>query len=182
VKARACPAPKLDWELAEQPAVGVDLAAAAAFCRWAGGRLPTADEWQRAARGDDGRLYPWGDEPPVVDDKHKANFGAAGRNTTMGNREDGHTYAAPVDVFAARGRRPFGVVNLAGNVREWTTAPGGQGAPAVMGGGWRSPSYDLRVSRREAVAPDEVANDLGFRCVKDLGADERTAPRAPDGP
>lgn len=179
-RARACPPATLRWEIPEQPAVGVDLAAATAFCRWAGGRLPTGDEWLRAARGDDARLYPWGDEPPVVDDKHKANFGAAGRNTaTMGNREDGHTYAAPVDVFATRGQSPFGVVNLAGNVREWTTAAGG---PAVMGGGWRSPSYELRVSRREPVAPDEVANDLGFRCVKDVGADERTPPRAPDGP
>lgn len=167
VKKGRCKTLKLTWELKTQPATGVTWQMAQDYCAFRGGRLPTADEWLRAARGDDDRLYPWGSTPPVVDGAHKANYGRLERRGPRPSRADGHKYAAPVGVFATRGRSTFHVANLAGNVREWTATKTGQGA-IVAGGGWRDLAMDLRTTRREVVRLDQVANDLGFRCVVDL--------------
>ncbi|MGK0362035.1 MAG: hypothetical protein ACI9U2_004355 [Bradymonadia bacterium] len=166
VKRRSCKPLKLTWELEEQPATGVTWDMASAYCEFRGGRLPSADEWLRAARGDDERLYPWGSEPPVVGDKHKANYGRLDRKGPRPSRADGHKYAAPVGVFDDRGQSAFHVANLAGNVREWTATKTGEGA-VVAGGGWRDMAVDLRTTRREVTNLDQVSNDLGFRCVSD---------------
>ena len=166
VKQRRCKGLKLTWELDSQPATGVTWEMATAYCDQRGGRLPTADEWLRAARGDDERLYPWGSKPPVDGKEHKANYGRLDRKGPRPSRADGHKYAAPVGVFADRGQSAFNVANLGGNVREWTATKTGDGA-VVAGGGWRDMAVDLRTTRREVTNLDQVSNDLGFRCVVD---------------
>jgi len=168
---KACPRLRLRWRMKSQPAAGVTWKAAAAYCDWRGKRLPTEDEWLYAARGhDDGRLYPWGDEPPVVDDRHKANYGRMGKVRPIGSRSDGHKYAGPVGVFGVRVPGPFGLANLAGNVREWTytLADGGH---VVRGGGWRDMAHGLRATRRQVVKDTAFAADLGFRCARDIPAE-----------
>ncbi len=166
-RAKKCERMKLHWELSDQPATGVTQKMAALYCKWRGARLPTADEWLYAARGNDGRLYPWGDQAVDADGTWRANTGKMGFKQGAADRRDNHKYAAPVGVYADRGASAFGVVNMAGNVREWTSTRLGNMGVAV-GGGWRSMPHQLRVTRRELIKPSHFGNDLGFRCVVDL--------------
>ena len=84
--------------------VNVSWEDAQAFCQWAGVRLPSEAEWEKAARGTDGRIYPWGDQSPT---KELCNFGGNIGDTT------------PVDRYPG-GASPFGVLDMSGNVWEWT--------------------------------------------------------------
>ena len=84
------------------------------------------------------------------------------------DRKDRHPYAAPVNVFEKVGS-PFGAVNLAGNVREWTSSMVDKRV-IVAGGGWQSAPFQLRITRRDLVRPAKSINDLGFRCA--INADD----------
>ncbi len=149
----------------DHPVLQVSARDAAAFCAFHGLRLPTDAEWEYAARGGDGRRYPWGAEAPDQPSR-RANFGAVSCCAT--DDADGFARTAPVRRFAA-GRSPFGLYDMAGNVWEWTASefPGRPGTVALRGGGWGNDPYCLRVSYRHWNPPDIGLDMVGFRCAGD---------------
>jgi formylglycine-generating enzyme required for sulfatase activity len=159
-----------DSRFADYPVVFVDQGMASAFCAFEGGRLPTEAEWELAARGDrDSRTYPWGNEPP---DCSRANMGGpggcVGDTDRVGRR--------------AAGASPYGAMDMAGNVWEWTTdwyeagyyqkspardprGPGQGTLKVVRGGCWLSGADSLRSTCRKPELPATWAYNIGFRCV-----------------
>ena len=150
------------------PVVQVSARDAAAFCAHYGLRLPSEAEWEFAARGTDGRRYPWGNELPAQTAPRRANFGTVG--CCAPDASDGYARLAPVGRYRA-GVSPFGLYDMAGNVWEWTSDafPGRPGAVSIRGGGWGNAPYCLRVSYRHWNPPDIGLDMVGFRCAGDAG-------------
>ncbi|MDH3792325.1 MAG: formylglycine-generating enzyme family protein [Rhodospirillales bacterium] len=154
--------------LEDHPVVQVSQADAAAFCAWHGLRLPGDAEWEYAARGTGRRRYPWGDQPPDQSGMRRANFGTV--KCCAPDTSDGFARTAPVGRYPA-GASPFGLLDMAGNVWEWTSEehPGEPGEFAIRGGGWGNNPYCLRVSYRHANPPDIGLDMVGFRCAGEAG-------------
>ncbi|MCB9657534.1 MAG: SUMF1/EgtB/PvdO family nonheme iron enzyme [Polyangiales bacterium] len=164
----------------ELPVAGVTYTDAERYCAFVGGRLPTESEWERAAAGPSGRRrFPWGRQY----NGRLANHGDDGRPDAT----DGYRYAAPVDAYP-HGQSADGLLNMAGNVWEWTqdrfdydaygngpsVNPRGAdtgGQRVVRGGSWRSDAYSLRVTHRVPVGEGSRFPDLGFRCAYDVPPD-----------
>ncbi len=140
---------------------------AAAYCAWKGLRLPGGTEWEFAARGTDGRRYPWGNVRPGAHAKRRANFGTV--KCCAPDAADGFERTAPVGIFPA-GASPFGLLDMAGNVWEWTASrfPGRPEMVTLRGGGWGNNPYCLRVSYRHGNPPDIGLDMVGFRCAEDI--------------
>lgn len=150
----------------EFPVVHVSWFDAAAYCDWTGGRLPTEAEWEKAARGDAGNAYPWGDEKPTAD---RANFNNYLKGTSItGSYLDGFS--------------PYGALDMAGNVWEWVqdwygadyyasssdVNPAGPetGEERVFrGGSWYYGEKTLSASYRGGEAPNYSSSLGGFRCI-----------------
>ncbi len=150
------------------PVFGVDWYDAYAYAKWKGHRLPTELEWEKAGRGTQGFLYPWGNEP----DNKKVNSGIdTNRDPNKGGEIDGWDGWSPVDAVKTD-KSPFGVYGMAGNVSEWTATLDAdpmlpsQKVPVIRGGNWRTPDYKLT---RRVLKLSEIQNDeaLGFRTVSD---------------
>jgi formylglycine-generating enzyme required for sulfatase activity len=173
---------------ANHPVNCVDWVMADRFCREQKKRLPTEAEWEFAARGPDGRKYPWGDEEPTADDLNAcgaecAAWGAKNHvdEKPMYAADDGYPNTAPVGSFP-KGASPFGLQDVVGNVWEWVAdwyAPYGDaeaknpGGPTtgservIRGGSWNG-SYSswVRPTFRFRSAPAVRSYGIGFRCAK----------------
>jgi formylglycine-generating enzyme len=146
---RPVPAAVASEALADHPVTGVTRADAEACCAWLGGRLPTGDEWEAAARGTDRRAYPWGE-----------TFYAEHCNCA----DSGWGWTVPVDAHPA-GAGPFGTEQQAGNVWEWVADEGADGWGLVRGGSYLDTAWGLRASRAQPADPERATNTTGFRIV-----------------
>lgn len=165
----------------DQPVVGVDWSDAEAYCRWADGRLPTEAEWEFAARGSEGRLYPWGNDEPEPDQAVFGLLASKGTTAPVGSK--------PGDVS------PFGALDLAGNVLEWCADWAGayppigaekdtvvidplgpsQGTKRIMRGAcWVYSGPALRASERLYTLPNLKRFYAGFRMA--VGTDTLSPP------
>lgn len=169
VQAGACQAPSCDWncEQTDFPASCVTWAQANDYCAWAGRRLPTEAQWEKAARGDSGNKYPWGNDEPSCT---LANLAGCGNGAKAVGSAPG-------------GASPYGAVDMAGNMVEFVadwydeayyaaspdtdpTGPTNGKRYGGRGGGFKSDSQYLRSSKRDWYDPTDAGASLGFRCAK----------------
>jgi formylglycine-generating enzyme required for sulfatase activity len=175
VEAGACSEPLsatlCNWQGAaedDHPINCIRWAEAHAYCQWAGLRLPTEAEWEKAARGTDGRTYPWGEDF----DRGKANYADHGimlRTKPVGSYPEG--------------RSPYGADDMAGNVYEWVAdwyepnyyptspfedpqGPANASQRVLRGGSWWFESSRMRTFHREPYLPEDTDIDIGFRCAR----------------
>ena len=151
-------------EFNSYPVVNVDWSMARSYCEWRGGRLPTEAEWEKAARGPEGNLYPWGEAISC----DQANYSGCQKDTVK------------VSDFG-EAVSPYGVYNMAGNVSEWVGSLyrpypydvfdgredlEASGERVIRGGSWLAAEEEALATGRQKADPSTAREDLGFRCVR----------------
>lgn len=177
VDAGGCTLPKNtsrydDVEYENHPVVYVDWNQADAYCSWRDASLPTEAQWEKAARGEDGRTYPWGEGISC----NQANY-YDGSKYCVGDTTEVGSYES--------GKSPYGMYDMAGNVWEWVNdwydenyysnspfsnplGPDSGQFRVLRGGAWDGYGYLLRASLRDWLAPGGFSSGFGFRCVRSL--------------
>jgi formylglycine-generating enzyme required for sulfatase activity len=157
-----------DPTYADHPVTSVTWENAYAYCSWTGRRLPTEAEWEKAARGKSGFIYPWGNLP----DDSLLNYNSLEKDTT------------PVNAYPG-GASPYGVLDMAGNVWEWVNdwydddyyndspkfnppGPDSGSYRVIRGGGWKDTKRDVRSANRGPQVPTNTDSTIGFRCAMDV--------------
>jgi formylglycine-generating enzyme required for sulfatase activity/CheY-like chemotaxis protein len=143
------------------PVIEVDFWDAYAYAKWKGRELPTEEEWEKAARGTKGFLYPWGDAPNPKNVNSNADHNP--NDPSALGKVDGYNFWNPVDKVKGD-KSPFEIVGMAGNVREWTgTWDAVKKRPVVKGGSFMS--SDVTVSQRADLDPNAASEGIGFRTI-----------------
>jgi len=138
----------------DMPVVGVSVADAVKYCKWVSKDLPSEEQWEKAARGSDGRLLPWGSDVVTPE------FSCFGRDPETGG-------PAPVTEYP-HSASPYGAMDMAGNTWEWTSTILEDGEPfqIVKGGCFSDPAELLRSDGRLEAGPKDKFENIGFRCMK----------------
>lgn len=168
----------------DRPVVGVDWEDANAYCQWAGERLPTEAEWEKAARGTDKRRFPWGDMQPFVDIANYNRGLWVSYPITLAPVTSGAEGMSIRHGLKDGGKSPYGLYHMAGNAAEWVadwydreyygkspkenpTGPASGEKKVLRGGSWGDPPRNIRVTARFSADPEFRDTSIGFRCAMD---------------
>ncbi len=165
--------------LDNHPVVQVNYDDAQAYCQWVGRRLPTEAEWEKAARGTDGRIYPWGNQSPAGNLLNFADINGYSLTPDI-SQDDGYAFTAPVGSYP-EGASPYGVLDMSGNAWERVadrystypidsqirnpTGPAEGDHVILKGGSWSRSAWYIRPTARLRYLKENRSSGQGFRCA-----------------